>query len=172
MWPTEFLRKLSLLITCTVLRLTFLHTRHRQKYIKTNSMGQSPFSGAGSHSSSQEILRLLPEGSLPCSQEPITGPYPEPDESSPRPPHPTAPRTMLILFSYLHVGLQTKIWNAYIISPVRVAFTAHLEPHTHDATAISHASFTPRLNHFWHKIFLNLSSGLTPRLSCACSHVQ
>jgi hypothetical protein len=26
---------------------------------------------------------MEPEGSLPCSQEPFAGPYPEPDETSP-----------------------------------------------------------------------------------------
>jgi hypothetical protein len=36
-------------------------------------------------SASQEITRLLePEDSLPCSQQPSTGPYPKPDESSPK----------------------------------------------------------------------------------------
>jgi hypothetical protein len=29
---------------------------------------------------------MEPEGSLPCSQGPATGPYPEPDSSSPYPP--------------------------------------------------------------------------------------
>jgi hypothetical protein len=30
---------------------------------------------------------MEPEGSLPCSQQPATGPCPEPDDSSPHPPY-------------------------------------------------------------------------------------
>jgi hypothetical protein len=48
-------------------------------------MEKSPSWETNSHSTSQEIPRLLmePEGSLPCSQQPATGPYPEPHVSSP-----------------------------------------------------------------------------------------
>jgi hypothetical protein len=28
---------------------------------------------------------MIPEGSLPCLQQPATGPYPKPDEFSPQP---------------------------------------------------------------------------------------
>jgi hypothetical protein len=50
----------------------------------TNFLKQSPWE-ANSHWASQEIPSHFKKhkGSLMCSQEPITGPHPEPDESSP-----------------------------------------------------------------------------------------
>jgi hypothetical protein len=38
---------------------------------------------------------MEPEGSLPCSQEPSIGPYPEPDQSNPS--HPISLRFILLL---------------------------------------------------------------------------
>jgi hypothetical protein len=48
-------------------------------------MQQSPSGGVNSHAASQEIIRLLwePEGSLPYSQQPATGHYPEENEIIP-----------------------------------------------------------------------------------------
>jgi hypothetical protein len=48
---------------------------------------------------------MQPEGSLPCSQEPSTGPYPEPDQSNPH--HPIL-RPILILSTHLRLGLPSE----------------------------------------------------------------
>jgi hypothetical protein len=55
-----------------------------QGVIFTYSMVQNILWKADSHSACQTISSFVmkPEGSLPCSQKPATGPYPEPAESS------------------------------------------------------------------------------------------
>jgi hypothetical protein len=50
------------------------------------------------------------EGSLPCSQEPSTGPYPEPDQSSPYHPDLSLLRTILIFPTHLHLGLPSGLF--------------------------------------------------------------
>jgi len=54
----------------------------------TKSMYQNPSCETNSHSASQEIscISMEPEGSLSCSQDPTTDPYPEPTASSPHLP--------------------------------------------------------------------------------------
>ena len=48
---------------------------------------------------------MEPEDSLPCSQDPVTCPYPELDQS-----HPTFWRSILVLFSHLRLGLQSDLF--------------------------------------------------------------
>jgi hypothetical protein len=49
---------------------------------------------------------MVPAGSMSSSQDPATGPYPEPDESSPHPPTLFSPMYRLILSSGLRPGLK------------------------------------------------------------------
>jgi hypothetical protein len=49
---------------------------------------------------------MEPECSLPCSQDPTTGPYLEPDEFKSTPSHPVSLRSIVILFSHLRSVFQ------------------------------------------------------------------
>jgi hypothetical protein len=57
-----------------------------------------------SHSRTSQHFKE-PEGSSPCSQEPSTGPYPEPDRSSPH----NLVRSTLILSTHLRLGLHSAL---------------------------------------------------------------
>jgi hypothetical protein len=74
---------------------------------------------------------MEPEGSLPCSQEPSTDLYPEPDQSSPY--HPILSK---IHFNIIHPcrlpngifpsGFLTNIQYAFLLSPISATCPAHL----------------------------------------------
>jgi hypothetical protein len=79
---------------------------------------------------------MEPEGSLPYSQEPSTGPYSEPDQSNPS--HPISLRSILILYTYLRLGLpsglfpsrfHTNILYVFLFSPIRAIYPAHHPPY-------------------------------------------
>jgi hypothetical protein len=75
---------------------------------------------------------MEPESSLPCSQEPSTGPYPEPGRFSPY--HPIL-SLFLTLSTHLRLSLPnclfpssflTKILYAFLFSPIRAICPDHL----------------------------------------------
>jgi hypothetical protein len=78
---------------------------------------------------------MEPEGSLPCSQELSTAPYPEPDESNPYHPILSLLRSTLIFSIHLRLGLNsgllpsgfpTNILSAFLYSPIRATCPAQV----------------------------------------------
>jgi hypothetical protein len=72
---------------------------------------------------------MEPEGSIPCSQEPSTSPYPEP-----YPSHPIPLRSILILSTRLRLGLPSGLFPSgfpthilyALLFYIRAACPAHL----------------------------------------------
>jgi hypothetical protein len=64
---------------------------------------------------------MEPKGSLQCSRGPSTGPYPQPDISSPS-PHPTALRSILILSSQLCLRLPSGLFPSGFPTEILYAF--------------------------------------------------
>jgi hypothetical protein len=78
---------------------------------------------------------MEPEGSIPNSQELSTCSYPEPDQSSPHHPHPTSPRSILILATRLRLGHSSDLFPygfptnklyEFLFSPIRATCPANL----------------------------------------------
>jgi hypothetical protein len=65
-----------------------------------------------------------PRGSLPCSQEPFTGPYHEPHWSSPY--HPISLRSILILSTHLRLGLPSGLSPSGFPTNILYAFVFSL----------------------------------------------
>jgi hypothetical protein len=62
------------------------------------------------------------EGSLPCSQQPPSGPYPQPVASSPHLPSLIIQRSILVLSSHVRVGLSSGVRSSFIFSLILKAF--------------------------------------------------
>jgi hypothetical protein len=94
------------------------------------------------------------DGSLPCSQEPFTGPYPEPDRSIPS--HPISLRYILIFSTHLRFGLPSGLFPSGF--PTNILY-ASSSPHS---CYMLYPSHPPRLGEEYKLWSSSLYSFLQP----------
>jgi hypothetical protein len=92
---------------------------------------------------------MEPEGSLPCSQEPSTGPYPEPDQSSPYHPILSLVRSILMLSTYLHLGLPSGFFPL-AFPPISCMYSS--SPHSCYMPRPSHPPWCTHTNYIWQRV--------------------
>jgi hypothetical protein len=119
------------------------------RYSYLLSYGAEPFSRSCklcSHSRTSQHFKK-PEGSLPCSQEPSTGLYAEPDWSSPY--HPFSLRSILILSTHLLLGLRSALsfWLSHQY-PIWIP----LLPHSSYMFCPTHPPWLHHSNYVWWEV--------------------
>jgi hypothetical protein len=92
---------------------------------------------------------MEPEGSIPNSQELSTCSYPEPDQSSPTSPHPTSPRSILILSTHLRLGLPS---GSFPLAFPLIIYTRSSSPHSRYMVRPSHPPRLDYSNYTWRRV--------------------
>jgi hypothetical protein len=84
------------------------------------------------------------EGSLPCSQDPSTGPHPEPDRPSPYHPILSYLRSILILTTHLCLGLPSGLFSSAFPTNILYSFRFSQICATRPAHLIVHSNYVWR----------------------------
>jgi hypothetical protein len=117
------------------MELTNVHINVPQKLIYLLTHGAETFSrGRQLCNHSRTFQHFMePEGSIPCSQEPYTGPYPEPHQYNPH--YPILSQIHFNIVHYLSLGIPSGLYQsgfpinilyAFLFSSIRATCSAHL----------------------------------------------
>jgi hypothetical protein len=93
---------------------------------------------------------MEPEGSIPNSQELSTYSFPEPHQSSPHHPHPTSPRSILILSTHLSLRIPSGLFPSGF--PTNNLYVFHFFNHSCYMTRTSHPLRLHYDNYTWRRV--------------------